>query len=244
MSKVAVSTPDVLDLLNVLLHTAETKGDIPNLNGIFLYSGTGYYRRKDDEDDVGLTQLLCGMSSNSRVAGVTYVPAEGQLDSKGLFVPFKAAKAIIGSYKEFSKEEEHTLQFDVDSTTGQVVVTEYGEVNGVELRFSYDPLMEYPSKVVRRWVEGGGAPMRDDAGDPVVDGDTFIFSRQDRDAILKVEKALKSDAVFRKEHRGSVFQVGVGDYWRGGVVPGDSTKSVDAFDLEAELVLPDDTTTP
>ena len=230
--KVVVMTKDLISILEVLKITAEQKGEVPEINGVWLYSTRGEYG-----EEPGQVDLLAGMSTDYTVAGHTYVPVEGGDLGDGFFLPLDELKAAEMRMKSVT-EEEHVMEIELDPVDEMVTIREYDKDDGFNHRF---PLVEvdFPADAVKKWVNGTSSPLQDEMNQPLSDGKVMVLDTQAISTIIKVAKKKKVSGIPTvKVHRGAVHSIALGDDWRGAMLPNELVITYDADELEAEHYLP------
>lgn len=202
-----VETVKLVQLLADLEYTA-AKGLGGAAEGILLHSDRGY-----GGEDVGMTDLLVGTSTNGAAVGHTHIDAYGRLHQPTLW-PLVDARAVTAAYKpRLASNKEHVLDIELDG--GQIVVREdpdlFGE--GLTLRFDGGPVGKFP-RCWRALDAPHSAAYDDEQTQPRSDYLTTAL-----EPFVRVAKSRGEPLqLYRYHHRGRAL-VQIGERYRGAITP-------------------------
>lgn len=200
-----VHTSKLLCLLRDLEHTAKDPGGMPT--GILLHTVRGH-----GGEDVGLTDLLVGTSTNRITAGHSYVEAYGQL-RKPVVLPLADSRAVVAAFRpRLTANKEHALEITLDGD--QVIIREDPDLFGDGLQVSFDVGdLDKFSRNVWGLLDKPAMPADDDE-------DATTQPRQDLSAgllepFVKVARSRgEAMQLYRYHHRRRIL-VQIGDRYRG-----------------------------
>jgi hypothetical protein len=206
---IRIDTARLVQLLGDLVHTAAV-GSGGAAEGILLHSARGYLG-----DEVGMTDLLVGTSTNGIAVGHTYVQAYGR-DSRPMLWPLADARAVVAAFKpKAASNKEHVVEIRRDSAVGEIVVCEDPDLfgDGLSIRFTEGPAAQFP----RVFPALNVPPERADDEDATLPRSDY--TAQALSPFLKVARA-RGEAIetYRYHHRGRVL-VQIGPHYRGAVTP-------------------------
>lgn len=203
-----VETAKLVQLLDDLSHTA-AKGSGGAAEGIMLHSTRGY-----GGENVGMTDMLVGTSTNGVAVGHANIDAYGQLAQPMLW-PLADARAVIASFKpRLQSNKEHALEITTED--GQIVVREDPDLfgDGLALRFDGGQLGKFPH-AWRALDAPPSAAHDDEPGQPRSD-----YYGSAIEPFVKVAKSRGEPIqLYRYHHRARIL-VQIGDRYRGALTPG------------------------
>lgn len=221
---------DLLKLLDVLSLTSEKKGELPEFNGVYLYTTEGEYG-----EEPGKQTLLAGISSDSIVTGHTYVPIDGGSLNDGIFLSFPDTTSVIKFLKDQITAEEAAVKVNV--SLNEVTFTEYNNPDSSKFTVVLNPDIEFPVDAQIRRIEGKTQPLNSEDGTPAKDGKVIPLGKSFTQ-LLKIGTKLKSTPNVLFEHRGKAYPVSIGEHWVGAISADPDVHKYDADDLEGEAFLP------
>ncbi|MEV6879696.1 hypothetical protein [Amycolatopsis sp. NPDC051128] len=214
---IRVETADLIDLLQLLEHTASSDREDGVTAGILLHTARG-----ERGSEPGRQDLLVGTSTDRFATGHTNVVAYGQLARPTLW-GIDDVKAVVATFKSKAKrskdDEGHQVLVDVD--LGQVTVSEDPNLydDGVRLSFHEAPVDDFPRRLwhVLAHVDVDAYLSTDGRHIPAANRTDLGAARLA--PFTKVAAKLGAPIQLFRTHQNRYLLVQIGEHYRGAIAP-------------------------
>lgn len=210
---IRIHTARLLELLGELRHTTHPDPDMGAVHGILLHTTRGHHV----PGEPGVGDILAGTSSMHYAVGHTHVPAFGQMTGPMLW-PLDRALHVMSWFKTEAKDNpDHTVEIGYD---GKIITVRAG---GDPTLFGNDgdDQLEFRGLDVAKYPRGLWRVLQWD--DPPTDETTVLQARSDiKPALLDpfVKVAGKRTIELYRYHQARPILVGIGEKYRGAIMPG------------------------